>query len=197
MDFETPAEQSSDAAATAGSEAAPAPAAAAKDEAASTSASASEAQDKKQEPERPKPDAGPKMPPIPSSAMVIMPPSMRRFDAQEDTSGLKGKRPGRGKWLGTGSRAALIILLCGAAFAAGSHFFAPSPPVLQAADPATPSWQVAKTDSDADMRNTASDLRQELHAVEARFDSLRVQSTEDIRALRKSIDGLRASLDAE
>src|ERR1700691_5779012 len=99
MDFETPAEQSSDAAATAGSEAAPA--GAAKDEAASMSAPATEAQDKKQEPERPKRDVGPKMPPIPSSAMVIMPPSMRRFDTQEDTSGLKSKRPGRGKWLRT------------------------------------------------------------------------------------------------
>lgn len=195
MDFETPAEQSSDAAATAGSEAAPA--APAKDEAASMSALASEAQDSKQEPERPKPDAGPKMPPIPSSAMVIMPPSMRRFDAKDDAVGPKSKRPRRGRWLGYGSWAALIIVLCGAAFAAASHFFAPPPPVLQAADPATPSWQVAKDDS-ADMRGTASALKQELHTIEARLDSMHaVQSPEDIRALRKSIDGLKASLDAE
>ncbi len=198
MDFETQAEQSLDAAAAARARDA-ARAAQAKDDAGSMSGPA-DAQDKKQDSGKPMENAGPRVPPIPSSALVILPPVMRRFDAKDDAANSKDGRAGRAKWLGYASRAALIVILCGAAFAAGGHFFGSPPPAEHAADPATASWQAAKDNSNtAEMRRATAALSEEVHGIEARLNSMRAagQTPEDLRALKKSIDGLKANLEAE
>jgi hypothetical protein len=171
-----------------------------KDAAASISASA-DAHDKKPDAEKPKENAGPKVPPVPSSALVILPSSMRRFDAKDTAD----ERPnaGRAKWLRYGSRAAIALILFGGAFAAGGHFLGSNPPALHAAaDPAAVSWQVAKDNTDsAEIRRTTKALGDEIHALETRFDSLRVavqtQTPDEVRGLKKSIESLKASLDAE
>ncbi len=198
MDFETQAEQSLDAAAAARARDA-ARAAQAKASAASISAPA-DAQDHKQDAGKPRENAGPRVPPIPSSALVILPPALRRFDAKDDAANTIDGKAGRAKWFGTASRAALIVILCGAAFAAGGHFFGAPPSAEHAADPTTASWQAAKDDSTAaEMRRTTAALSKEIHAIEARLDSIGAagQTPDEIRALKKSIDGLRASLEAE
>lgn len=184
MDFETQAGQSLDAAAAASAR----DAAQAKDSAASKSEPAG-AQENKE-------NAGPRVPPIPSSALVILPPEKRRFDAKDDAAPKVG-RAGRSKWLGYASQAAVIVVLCGAAFAAGGHFLGSTPSAGHAANPTAASWQAAK--DDADTASTTVALSKEVHGIEARLNSLPAtgQTSEEIRALKKSIDGLRASLEAE
>jgi len=177
-----------------------APAIDSKDAAASISGSA-DAQDKKQDAEQPKENAGPNVPPIPSSALVILPSSMRRFDAK-DTADEK-PNASRAKWLRYGSRAAIALILFGCAFAAGGRFLGSGPPALHAAaDPAAVSWQVAKDNTDtAEIRRDTKALGDEIHRLETRFDSLRAavqtQTPEEVRGLKKSIESLKASLDAE
>jgi hypothetical protein len=191
MDFETPAEPSADPMAAGSQETLPA------EEGASTSEPTGEAKDKPQEAQEPKLDIGQRVPPIPSSALVIMPPQ-RRFEAKDAAP--KDKKPGKRKWFGTASRAALFIILCGGAFAAGGHFFGSTPPAEQAADPAAASWQLAKNEPDAaQMSSATAALSEEIHGIETRLDALRaaVQSPEEVRALKKSIDSLRASLEAQ
>ncbi len=190
MDFETQAGQSLDAAAAASARDA-AKAAQAKDGAVSMSEPAG-ARGKKE-------NAGPRVPPIPSSALVILPPEKRRFDAEDDTASTVG-RVGWAKWLAYASRAAVIVILCSAAFVAGGHFLGSTPPAEQAANPTGASWQAAKDNSDAaDMRRAAAALSNEVHEIEARLNSLPAtsQTSEEIGALKKSLDGLRASLEAE
>jgi hypothetical protein len=197
MDFETQGEQSPDAAAAARARDA-ARAAQTKDDATSMSGPAN-GQDK-QDSGKPKENAGPRVPPIPSSALVILPPAMRRFDAKDAAAEPKDGRAGQAKWLRYGSRAALVLILCGAAFAAGGHFFGSTPPAEHAADLATASWQAAKDDSNTtDVRHATAALSEEVHGIETRLDSLRAaaQTPEEIRALKKSIDGLKASFEAE
>jgi hypothetical protein len=182
MDFETQAGQSLDAAASARN------AAQAKDGTASMSEPAG-AQENKE-------NAGPRVPPIPSSALVILPPEKRRFDAKDDAASKVG-RAGRSKWLAYASQAAVIVALCGAAFAAGGHFLGSTPSADHAANPTAASWQAAK--DDAGTASTTAALSNEVHGIEARLNSLPAtgQTSEEIRALKKSIDGLRASLEAE
>jgi hypothetical protein len=189
MDFETQAGQSLDAAAAASIRDA-AQAAQAKDGAASMSGPA-DSRDKKE-------NVGPRVAPIPSSALVILPPEKRRFDAKDDAAPTVGGA-GQGKWLGYASRAAVIVILCGAAFAAGGHFFGSTPPAEHAANPATASWQAAKDDSNtAELRRATAALSDQVHGLETRLDSPPASQTpEEIRALKKSIDGLRAGLEAE
>jgi hypothetical protein len=163
-----------------------------KDGAAPPSRPAGEAQNKGQDTEKPKENSGPKLPPIPSSALVILPPPKHRFDAKVD--GAKAGRAGKGKWLRYGSRAALILILCGSAFAAGGHFLG-STPLAGAANSMGASWWGAKNDSDADARAIAA-LGSEVKSLQARIDSLRADSDE-IGALKSSVDGLKASFTAE
>jgi hypothetical protein len=186
MDSESKVEPNFDAMKPAGAPEA-APAAAAKDGAAFLSWGTGETP--KQGPEKPNP--GPKLPPIPSSALVVLPPSKRQFDAKEEARAKTG-RAGKRRWLRYGSRAALLLILCGAAFAAGGHFLGASPSVGLAGIPA--SWQFAKNDRDAHPATAA--LGSEMQDIQARLDSLRA-APDDIRALRKSVDELKASLDAE
>jgi hypothetical protein len=170
----------------------------AKDSAASMPGASGAAPEKNQDQDRPKENAGSSVPPIPSSALVILPPSMRRFDAKDDTGGKE--KPKAGAWARYGSRAALILILCGAAFVAGGRFIGSTPSEHAAGDPATASWQAAKDDSaTAQIRQQTMALSDEIHGIEARLDSLSAaaQTPDEIRALKKSVDGLKASFDAQ
>jgi hypothetical protein len=187
MDFEMQAGQSLDAAAAARARDAAQP----KDGAASISEPA-DTQEKKE-------NAGPKVPPIPSSALVILPPEKRRFDAKAEATSTVGGAE-KGKWRRRISQAAVIVILCGAAFAAGGHFLGSTPLADHAANPTPASWQAAKDDSGtADMRSTTMALSNEVHGIEARVNSLAATNgtSEEIRALKKSIDGLKASLESQ
>ncbi|MFZ1078823.1 MAG: hypothetical protein WAN31_03945 [Methylovirgula sp.] len=150
-------------------------------------------QDKRRDSEKPKESAAPKAPPIPSSALVILPPSQARFEAKTDAAAKQGR--GKRKWLRTTSQAALLLILCGASFAAGGRYFGSIPVIGHAVDPAAASWQAVKND---DTHTTIATLGAEMQQIEARLDSLHAaQAPDDIVALKRSVDGLKASLDAE
>lgn len=139
--------------------------------------------------------------PIPSSALVILPPHKRRFDAQDAGDGPAHAR--RAQWLHYGSRAAIALVLFGCAFAAAGHFLGSAPTTVHvAASSATPSWPVAKEDNDAaEMHRDTKTLGEEIHRLETRVDSLRIavqaQTPEEVRSLKRSIESLKASLEAE
>ncbi|MGH6819186.1 MAG: hypothetical protein ACREC1_10505 [Methylovirgula sp.] len=148
-------------------------------------------QEKRQPYEKPKENAGPKASPIPSSALVILPSSKQGFEAKVDTGAKQGT--GKGKWLRSASRAALLLILCGASFAAGGRYFGSIPFIGHAGYSA--SWQAVKND---DTHTTIATLGAEMQQIEARLDSLHAtQAPDEIVALKKSVDGLKASLDAE
>lgn len=140
------------------------------------------------------------VPPIPSSALVILPPSVRRFDAEPEK-----KKAGHSKWLRSVSRAAAAVLLLGCAFAAGGRFLgsvrlgqhAVVPRQIAVAAPHVAPQQAIQAAA-APTGATPSD---QIQAIEARLDSLaaamKVKSPDEIRDLKKSIEGLRANFEAE
>ncbi len=165
-----------------------APAQSPQDTAAPASASA-DIQEKGQGSERPKENAGPNVPPIPSSALVILPPSTQRFDAQDGAAG--ESKPRKRTWLRTASRAALLLILCGASFAAGGRYLGSIPFMAHAGNPAA--WQAAKND---DTRTAIAALGAEMQQLDAHIAALRaVQTPDEIRALKKSVDELKASFE--
>ncbi len=148
------------------------------------------AQDKGQDAEKPQEKTRAKAPPIPSSALVVLPPSKARFEAEEVASRPKRK----GGFMRFATRAALVLILCGAAFAAGGRFLGSAPFAFRAGDPTTAAWQLAKGNSDA----TTKALSEEMHGIEARLDSLRAdESSGEILALKRSVDALKASFEAQ
>jgi hypothetical protein len=165
-----------------------APAQAPQDTVVSASAPA-DLQDKGHGPEKPEESAGPNVPPVPSSALVILPPSKQRFDAKDAAT--NESKPRKSKWLRTASRAALLLILCGASFAAGGRYLGSIPFVTHAANPA--SWQAAKND---DTRTAIAALGAEMQQLDAHIASLRAAETPDeIRALKKSVDELKANFE--
>lgn len=131
-------------------------------------------------------------PPIPSSALVILPPSKQRFDAENAAA--QESRPRKRKWLRYTSQAALLVILCGASFAAGGRYLGSIPLVAHLGIPTAASWQAAKND---DAHSAIAALGAEMQQVDAEIAALRAaQSPDEIRALKKSVDELKASFGA-
>jgi hypothetical protein len=140
--------------------------------------------------DKPKEKAVPKVPPIPSSALVILPPSKQRFEAKDAA---KEGRPRKRTWLGAASRAALLLILCGGCFAAGGRYFGSIPLLAHFGNPGAVSWQAAKND---DSRTAIAALGAEMQRLDANVASLRAADSPDaIRALKKSVDELKASFE--
>jgi hypothetical protein len=167
---------------------------------------ASDAIETPKDADKPKNVEPPKVPPIPSSALVILPPSADRFDAKKSAAAaetaVKVKR--KSGWRTTASRAAIALIVFGGAFAAGAHFLGVSTPAGHTASADATPVQVAQSAQDSDvaeMRRDTKALGDEIHSLEARLQSLRAsvqaQTPDELRGLKKSIDGLKASLDAE
>ncbi len=127
------------------------------------------------------------VPPIPSSALVILPPSRQRFEA-EDARAQKS-RPRKRKWLRTASRAVLLLILCGASFAAGGRYLGSIPLLGHFGIPTAAAWQAAKNDD-----TQIAALGAEMQQVDAQIAALRAaQSPDEIRTLKKSVDELKAN----
>ncbi|HLH13122.1 MAG TPA: hypothetical protein VKV77_14755 [Methylovirgula sp.] len=156
----------------------------------------------KEDPKGKKQEAVPSVPPIPSSALVILPPSMRRFESEKER---EPKRPaGRGGLFRYASRAAIFLLLAGGAFAAGGRYLGSVPLLHGAADPSAPAWQAAKNNNDpsaGSAQATTAALSDQVHGLEARFDAMQsaveTHAPDEIRSLQENIDALKASLEAE
>lgn len=160
----------------------------------------------------------PKTAPIPSSALVILPPRKDKFGgafaAGEPLGGTA--RVKRSSWTSTMLRAAAVLIVAGGAYAAGSRYLsipglsmpsltwpsvhlaalAPHPataaPAPAAAAPAPP----AADNALADLRRDNLALTDQVHKLQARLATLQA-APDEIRGLKKSLDGVKASLDAE
>jgi hypothetical protein len=164
----------------------------------------------------------PKIEPIPGSALVVLPPPKETFGdsfaAGERIGGPAGaKRP---SWASYGLRAAAVLLVAGGAYALGSHYLSipglatpsqppagthvaalasppSSSPVAQASSPALAPGAVAPDSDLAALRHDAKLLSDEVHKLQTRLVALQSQTPEEIRSLKKSLDGLKADLEAE
>jgi hypothetical protein len=169
----------------------------AKDDVAAPPAAASEPKDNAQEAGKSKEGSasmGP--PPIPNSALVVLPSSRWRFEMKDDTAGGGGGAgfANRAKWLRYGSRAALVLTLLGCAYALGGRFLGSTQ------DHSANVAAVLPQSESAELDRSTKALSDEIRGLETRLESLRVavqiQTPDEIRGLKKSIDGLKASLDA-
>src|SRR5579863_9533277 len=79
-----------------------------------------------------------KVPPIPSSALVILPPSSNRFEAKDEASAAAPKAK-RSAWRTTASRAAIALIVFGCAFAVGARFLGVTSPAGSASQSASAS----------------------------------------------------------
>lgn len=159
----------------------------------------------------------PQSAPVLSSALVIMPPKKDKKE-KFDGSFTAGERPGgaprarRTSWLNYLLRAAAVIIVAGGAYAAGSRYLswpalptpglsqasfstASSAPGATAAVPAAP--KVASDTGLADLRHENKALSDEVHKLQLRLAALQAQTPDDIRTLKKTIEGLQASLDSQ
>jgi Skp family chaperone for outer membrane proteins len=178
--------------------------------------------------ERNGPPPLPKIEPIPSSALVVLPPKKEKFDdriaAGERLGGSADAK--RTSWSGYALRAAAILLVAGAAYAAGTHYLSvpnlgasgaashsapvaaltppPSSPNMPASIASTSSTSstssatpaAAPTDV-ADLGRDAKALSVEVQKLQEQLAALQAQTPGEIHGLRKSLDSLRADLDAE
>ncbi len=161
----------------------------------------------------------PQSAPVPSSALVIMPPKKDKNEKFGD-SFTAGERPGgaararRTSWFSYLLRAAAVIVVAGGAYAAGSRYLSwpalPTPGLSQASfstassTPATPATALApaapKVASDtglADLRHENKALSDEVHKLQLRLAALQAQTPDDIRTLKKTIESLQASLNSQ
>jgi hypothetical protein len=156
----------------------------------------------------PKPEP-PKAAPIPSSALVILPPKKDKFgDAFAAGDPLGG--PARVKRRSLTSyllRAAAVLILAGGAYAAGAHYLSipgvstPSIPLAAMAPHQVPVASAAAPAAVPDpalaaLRRDNQALNDEVHKLQARLAALQA-APDEIRGLKKSLDGVKASLDAE
>lgn len=159
----------------------------------------------------------PQSAPVPSSALVIMPPKKDKKEKFDD-SFTAGERPGgaprarRTSWLNYLLRAAAVIVVAGGAYAAGSRYLSwpalPTPGVSQMAlstassAPAAPAAvaaapKLAPDTGLADLHHENKALSDEVHKLQLRLAALQAQTPDDIRTLKKTIEGLQASLDSQ
>jgi hypothetical protein len=150
--------------------------------------------------------------PVPGSALVILPPKTDKRERFED-SFTAGERPGgasrahRPSWFGYLLRAAAVVVVAGGAYAFGSSYLSwpalptPSLPHAAALMPATaPAVSAAAKPPPelADLRHENKVLSDEVRKLQQRLAALQQGSApDDIRALKKTIESLQASLHAE
>lgn len=152
----------------------------------------------------------PKVAPIPSSALTILPPKKDKFgDAFAAGERLGGPaRAKRTSWTSHMLRAAGVLIAAGGAYAVGAHYLSiprvsmPSGPLAALAPPhpasaAPASAPAAAPDSVlAALRHDNQALNDEVHKLQTRLAALQA-APDEIRGLKKSLDGVKASLDAE
>ncbi len=155
--------------------------------------------------------------PRPGSSLILIPPVTRKTDgahasppplgndaaasAADFTTDRAAKRRFlKEDWLRYAAPAVLGFGLFGVGLATGGQFFGGSSvnSALPAAVGSPKAMQAALDQSE--MRRLTKKFDDEIHALQARVESLRVAAQtatpEDVRGLKKSLDGLRASLDA-
>jgi hypothetical protein len=151
--------------------------------------------------------------PIPSSALVILPPKKEKFDgsfAAGERLGGTG-RAKRTSWMGYALGAAVVLIVAGGVYAVGGHYLSlPGLPPLGepvacassgtapcAVQQPAPAAAVAVTDPALiELRRDNQALGEQVRKLQARLAALQT-APEEIRGLKKNLDGLKASLDAE
>ncbi len=154
----------------------------------------------------------------PGSSLILIPPVTRKTEGahaslppREDKMGsgpglgsartsrfaadfrdkVKGQRQAfKDKWQRYAVPAALGFCLFGVGLATGGQFFGSG----------NSSGAVKFAAADNEMRHATKKLTEEIHALQTRVDTMRTASLpgapDDIRSLKKSVDGLKASLDS-
>ncbi len=103
-------------------------------------------------------------------------------------------------WLRYGAPAALGFCLFGVGIATGSQFFGAAAPARSAAQMVSAATKLAQANGEQiEMRHLTKKLGDEIHTLQARIEALRVavrsQSPEEMRGLKKGLDGLKASFE--
>jgi len=145
----------------------------------------------------------PKVAPIPSSALVILPPKKDKFgDSFAAGEPLGGPaRVRRTSWTRYMLQAAAVLIVTGGAYAVGAHYLSiPGVPGVHlaalASHPAASAPAAAPDPVLAALRHDNQALNDEVHKLQARLAALQA-APDEIRGLKKSLDGVKASLDAE
>jgi hypothetical protein len=156
---------------------------------------------------------------FPGSALVILPPTKEKigsgFSAGERLGG--PARAKRSSLTSNALRAAAVLVFAGGAYAVGSHYLsapgvsapaanlaatapqsatlaAVAPPAAEAAPSAAPAG-ADEPQLDA-LRHETVVLNNEVHKLQARLAALQGEP-DQVRSLRKSLDGLKAGFEAE
>jgi ribosomal protein L29 len=140
----------------------------------------------------------------PGSALITLVPSAERFDPRRDAPGADHAAPHwrKSALLLHGSRAALVVFLLGCGYLASGQFFH--------ADPSAKPEHVAKAPASAptpesaeraEFRRVTQEMAEEIHSLKASLASLRSsvaqsQNADDIRSLKKGLDGAKSGLEA-
>ncbi len=145
----------------------------------------------------------------PGTSLILIPPVTRNTDGQSSNEHFAANdaadrmsRPWiKEGWLRYAAPAALGFCLFGVGVATGGRFFGIAAPVNHAMSPAPNAVQIAQADNERnEMRRLNKKLSDEIHRLEIRFDSMRIavqtKTPEELRSLKKGLDGLKASLDA-
>ena len=138
----------------------------------------------------------------PGSALITLVPSAERFDPRREAPAAEHAAP---RWrmsglLLYGSRAALVVFLLGCGYLASGQFFH--------ADPAAKPEHLAKAPAPApesaehaEFRRVTNEMAEDIRSLKASLASLhssvaQAQNGDEIRALKKSLDGAKTGLEA-
>ncbi len=140
----------------------------------------------------------------PGSALITLVPNAERFDPRRETAGADHAAP---RWrksalLLYGSRAALVVFLLGGGYLASGQFFHTEPsakPEHLAKAPA--SEPIQESAEHAEFRRVTQEMAEEIHSLKASLASLRSstaqsQNADEIRSLKKALDGAKSGLEA-
>ncbi|MGO9006284.1 MAG: hypothetical protein ACLQIQ_04830 [Beijerinckiaceae bacterium] len=140
----------------------------------------------------------------PGSALITLVPSAERFDPRRQAPDAEHAAP---RWrmsglLLYGSRAALVVFLLGCGYLASGQFFHAGPPAkpepLAKAPASAPTPESAEH---AEFRRVTQEMAEEIHGLKASLASLRSsvaqsQNADEIRSLKKGLDGAKSGLEA-
>lgn len=182
-------------------------------------ASAMDASGKDSPKDAPKEISADALKPRPGSSLILIPPVTRKSDGPQASAAPKSdagatsapfatarsaktSRISKGTLLRYGIPAALGLCLFGVGIATGGQFFGGAssvPPATASASNAGAAKVVhtAAVDQTAELRRLTKKLTEEVHALQARVDSMHpAASSEDVRSLKKSVEALRASFES-
>lgn len=145
----------------------------------------------------------------PGSALITVIPAADRFDGSEGGRGRTGSGRLKQRLFFYASRAAVIIVLLGAGYVTAAHFFqgetspAPAAKPRQLAEVPAPITASATSDAAerAELRRITQQMAEEIRSLKASLASLhagapQAQGGEEVHALKKSLDGLKSSFEA-